>query len=137
MIRSFVEDEGRTVFLSSHLLDEVERVCDHVAIVERGRVIAQGSIDELTARSSRPEVIIGADDLGRARMVLESDLHVREVREHDGALRVTLDGDPVAVSELNASLVHGGVGVQRLEPVRRTLEQQFLDITGLKTEVPV
>src|SRR5438067_1446598 len=48
MIRALVQDEGRTVFLSSHLLDEVERVCDHVAIVDRGRVVVQGSIDELT-----------------------------------------------------------------------------------------
>ena len=136
MIRAFVEDEGRTVFLSSHLLDEVERVCDHVAIVDHGRVIAQGSIGELTARSTRPEVIIGTDDLSHARTVLESNLHVRDVREYDGALRLTLHGDLDAVSELNASLVHAGIGVQRLEPVRRTLEQQFLDMTALKTEVP-
>lgn len=137
MIRSFVEDEGRTVFLSSHLLDEVERVCDHVAIVDSGRVIVQGSIGELTARSARPEVIVGTDDLSQARIVLECELHVCDVREDDGALRVTLDGDPAAISELNASLVHAGVGVERLEPVRRTLEQQFLDITAVRTEVPV
>ena len=49
MIRGFVA-EGRTVLLSSHLLDEVERICDHVAIVDRGRVVTQGTIAELAAR---------------------------------------------------------------------------------------
>ena len=48
LIRAFV-DEGRTVFLSSHLLDEVEKTCDQVAIVDRGRVILQGAVDEIAA----------------------------------------------------------------------------------------
>ncbi len=49
MIRSLVEDEGRTVFISSHLLDEVEKTCDRAAIIDGGRMIAQGPIDELIA----------------------------------------------------------------------------------------
>ncbi len=53
MIRAWVEEEGRTVFLSSHLLDEVEKSCDAVAIFDRGRVLEQGAIDELTAGGAR------------------------------------------------------------------------------------
>ena len=52
LVRELVEDEGRTVFLSSHLLDEVEKICDAAAIVDRGRVIATGTIAELSAKTS-------------------------------------------------------------------------------------
>ncbi len=48
MIRAMVEQEGRTVFISSHLLDEVERICDAAAIVDRGRIVTQGPIEEIS-----------------------------------------------------------------------------------------
>ena len=131
MIRSFVHDEGRTVFLSSHLLDEVERVCDVVAIVDQGRVITQGSIHDLTARAARQELIVGVEELGAAMLILEGDPHVREVREVDGALRVLLGSDPRAASEINAALVGAGLAVTRLEPVRHTLEERFLALTSM------
>ena len=50
MIRAMVEQEGRTVFISSHLLDEVEKICDAAAIVDRGKIVTQGPIAELAAR---------------------------------------------------------------------------------------
>ena len=134
MVRALVQDEGRTVFLSSHLLDEVERVCDHVAIVDHGRVILQGSIEELTGRAGQ-RVIVGVDALGLAIMTLEGLPAVREVLQEDGALRVRLDGRPDGVSELNAALVHAGVAVSRLEPTRHSLEERFLEITSLQLGV--
>jgi ABC-2 type transport system ATP-binding protein len=136
MIRSFVEDEGRTVFLSSHLLDEVEKICDHVAIVERGRVIVQGPIDELTGRATRQELILGVDDPGLAALTLEADPRVGAVKAHDGALRVELLGGADYAAELNAALVRAGVGVLRLEPVRHSLEERFLQITSSLDHAP-
>ena len=63
MIRAMVEQEGRTVFISSHLLDEVEKTCDAAAIVDRGKVITQGSIAELArGGGARNELILGVDD---------------------------------------------------------------------------
>jgi ABC-2 type transport system ATP-binding protein len=131
MIRSFVRDEGRTVFLSSHLLDEVERVCDVVAIVDQGRVIAQGPIDELTARATRREVIVEVDDPSSAAVVLHGDRHARDVVRRDGVLHVTLGDDPRAASEINALLVGAGIAVMRLEPVRHSLEERFLALTSM------
>src|SRR5262249_40156450 len=61
MIRTMVEDENRTVFVSSHLLDEVEKTCDVAAIIDGGRVIAQGSIEELVADEGG-ELVIECDD---------------------------------------------------------------------------
>src|SRR6266511_1335482 len=68
MIRGFVA-EGRTVLLSSHLLDEVEKICDQVAIVDRGRVVMQGSIEDL-ATDGAPSILIATNDDERAVAIL-------------------------------------------------------------------
>jgi ABC-2 type transport system ATP-binding protein len=136
MIRSFVRDEGRTVFLSSHLLDEVERVCDVVAIVDQGRVIAQGPIADLTVRSARRELIVEVDDPPAAVLVLDGDARVREVTVRDDGLRVLLANDPWAAAHVNATLVRAGIAVTRLEPVRHSLEERFLALTSMP-EQPV
>src|ERR1039458_8000870 len=63
MIRAMVEQEGRTVFLSSHLLDEVEKICDAAAIVDRGKIITQGAIADLAGGGvAHHELIVGVDD---------------------------------------------------------------------------
>jgi ABC-2 type transport system ATP-binding protein len=132
MIRAMVEQENRTIFLSSHLLDEVEKICDHAAIVDRGKVIAQGSIAELTrgGDGARNELIVGVDDVELALGTLEGSELVREARRSDEGLRVVLSGDPQSAAQVNASLVRAGVAVMRLEPVRHSLEQRFLEVTS-------
>ena len=72
MIRALVEEEGRTVFISSHLLDEVEKTCDVAAIIDGGRVIAQGPIEELVADGAG-ELVIECDDAERALALLAAD----------------------------------------------------------------
>ena len=84
MIRALVEDEGRTVFVSSHLLDEVEKTCDVAAIIDGGRVIAQGSIEDLVADEA-DELVIECDDADRALALLAGDPAVRELRAEHGA----------------------------------------------------
>ncbi len=133
MIRAMVEQENRTVFLSSHLLDEVEKICDHAAIVDRGKVIAQGPIAELAsggASGARNELIVGVDDVELALGTLEGSELVREAHRSDEGLRVVLSGDPRSAAQVNASLVRAGVAVMRLEPVRHSLEQRFLEVTS-------
>jgi ABC-2 type transport system ATP-binding protein len=127
LIRSFV-DEGRTVFLSSHLLDEVEKTCDRVAIVDRGRVLAQGPVAEIVG-GGEPTVSIEVDDAGAARRLLCAEPRVRRVSDDGTTLRVVLV-DGLGPAEINRALVGAGIGVSRLEPVRATLEQRFLDITS-------
>jgi ABC-2 type transport system ATP-binding protein len=131
MIRTMVEHENRTVFLSSHLLDEVEKICDAAAIVDRGKVIAQGPIAELASggAGARHELIVGVDDVELALNALGGSEFVREARRSDEGLRVELTGDPRTAAAVNATLVRAGVGVMRLEPVRHSLEQRFLEVT--------
>ncbi len=130
MIRAMVEQEGRTVFISSHLLDEVEKICDAAAIVDRGKVITQGPIAELAGGGAHQELIVGVDDPARALALLEGVAEVREARRSDEGLRVLLSGGPEGAAAVNACLVSGGVAVGRLEPVRHSLEQRFLEITA-------
>ena len=127
MIRALVEDEGRTVFVSSHLLDEVEKTCDVAAIIDGGRVIAQGSIDELVADEAG-ELVIECDDAKRALAVLAGDPAVRDLRAEHAALRMRLL-DSHHAGEINSRLVAAGVVVTRLEPARRSLEDRFLEMT--------
>jgi ABC-2 type transport system ATP-binding protein len=132
MIRGLVEHEGRTVFLSSHLLDEVEKICDAAAIVDRGKVVTQGPIAELAAGKDgvQHELIVDVDDVELALSTLHAGELIRDAHRSDGGLRVVLAGGPQTASLLNASLVRAGVGVTRLEPVRHSLEQRFLEITS-------
>ncbi len=123
LIRAFV-DEGRTVFLSSHLLDEVEKTCDHVAIVDQGRIVVQGGVEEIAA-SGDPTLLIEVDDEAAARRVLRG----AAIEAEGAALRVKLVPGGSA-AEINRALVEAGIAVSRLEPARATLEEKFLEITS-------
>src|SRR5262245_7226915 len=130
MIRALVA-EGRTVMLSSHLLDEVEKICDTAAIVDRGRIIAQGPVTELSAAGART-VVVQVSDPARARLVLASHQAARSVTEDGPQLRISLGQDAKArpaAAEINRALVEAGVEVYRLEVPAATLEERFLQVT--------
>jgi ABC-2 type transport system ATP-binding protein len=131
LIRSFV-DEGRTVFLSSHLLDEVEKTADHVAIVDQGRIVVQGPVAEI-ASGSEPTLLLEVDDGSAARRALSTITDVRSVADDGDTLRVVFTGGFNAAA-VNRVLVGAGVAVSRLEPARVSLEERFLDITSILGE---
>jgi ABC-2 type transport system ATP-binding protein len=120
--------EGRTVFLSSHLLDEVEKTCQAAAVIDRGRIIAQGPISELL-RDEHNELDVGCDDPYTALDLLDGHPSVAAAHPTPDGIRITLAGLDGAAT-INARLVTGGVMVSRLEPVRESLEQRFLEMTS-------
>jgi ABC-type multidrug transport system ATPase subunit len=130
MILSLV-GEGRTVVLSSHLLDEVERTCDAVAIVDRGKVIRQGPISQLLAGSSF-EVQVECSDPDRARGLLDTTAFGAHVQVGPDGLAVSLpEGtDRDAIAEINRLLVEGGISVYRLQHIQASLEAWFLEVTS-------
>jgi len=131
MIQSLVA-EGRTVMLSSHLLDEVERTCDAVAIVDRGRVIRQGPIEELLHGTTNVVVQVDCDDPARAAGVIGAANLALDVAAGTTSLTVTLraGANREAVAELNRRLVEVGISVYALQEVRTSLEDWFLSVTS-------
>jgi ABC-2 type transport system ATP-binding protein len=130
MIRSLTA-EGRTVVLSSHLLDEVQRTCDSVAIVDRGKVIRQGPISQLLAGSSF-ELEVECSEPERARTLLEATALDAHVQARPDGLGITLpEGTQRGViAEVNRVLVEGGISVYRLQHVQISLETWFLQVTS-------
>jgi ABC-2 type transport system ATP-binding protein len=131
LIRELV-DEGRSVLLSSHLLDEVEKTCDVAAIVDQGRVVAQGTIHELVRGGPRAIDIVCHSPV-EAATLLAAVPGVTRTTDRQGTLRVTLSPEaPVdreIVTELLRRLLDHGVAVERVGPVAASLEDRFLTMT--------
>ncbi|MGH8962117.1 MAG: ABC transporter ATP-binding protein [Jatrophihabitantaceae bacterium] len=130
MILSLVA-EGRTVVLSSHLLDEVERTCDAVAIVDRGQVIRQGPISELLAGTSSTLEVECSDPARAAALLVATNLDVRTELEA-GVLAITLPPDAPrdVTAEVARVLVTGGIELYRLQQTQASLESWFLQVTS-------
>jgi ABC-2 type transport system ATP-binding protein len=126
LVRGLV-GEGRTVVLSSHLLDEVEKICDAVAIVDQGRVVWQGPIDAIR-NGGRRTLLVAVDDEAAAITLLGA----HSVEPTPDGLRVTVsaDADPAVAAEINRRLVAAGIAVHRLELSHASLEERFLEITS-------
>src|SRR5260370_123904 len=118
---------GRTVLLSSHLLNEVELTCDRVGVIAKGKLVAEGTVDELRARSGGSALRILATPLDQARRLLESVVKPEQVRVADGAL--LLSDDPSQAGSINRRLVAGGVDGSELRVSRQTLGDGFLQLT--------
>jgi ABC-2 type transport system ATP-binding protein len=117
------------VFLSSHLLDEVERICDREAFVDHGRVVTEVSIAELTAEGGS-RLIVGVDDPDRAYKLLEGHPAVVSSSIDSGRLHLTVEPGRESAAAINRLLVESGLGVHQLAPAQATLEQRFLEITS-------
>ncbi|MGO9875229.1 MAG: ABC transporter ATP-binding protein [Acidimicrobiia bacterium] len=130
MILSLVA-EGRTVVLSSHLLDEVERTCDAVAIVDQGRIIRQGPIAELLAGAS-VVVQVECSDPHRACGLIERVAIGAHLDVGTEGLAVTLPSGTArdVIAEIARVLVEGGISVYRLQPIQTSLESWFLQVTS-------
>jgi len=118
--------EGRTVLLSSHLLGEIEQICDRVGVIREGRLIAQGTVAELQQRGQG--IMVRVEPRERAQELISRLPFVSDVRNDDGAVRVTMA--PERAAEVNAALVGAGLAVSELRPAGRTLEEAFFELTG-------
>ena len=131
MIESFV-DEGRTVMLSSHLLDEVERTCDAVAIVDHGHVVRQGTIEELVHGAGALVVRVDCGDPAEAQQIVERSGAAAGVAVTEVGVTVTLKAGSsrTDIAELTRRLVEGGIAVYGLQQVQTSLEDWFLTVTS-------
>ncbi len=130
MIQSLVA-EDRTVMRSSHLLDEVERTCDAVAIVDKGRVIRQAPISELLAGSSVQVEVSCSKPETAQKIVASTNLGAEIVVEPSGlTVHLAPGTGRGAIAEINRVLVLGGIHVYRLSEIQVSLESWFLEVTS-------
>ena len=119
--------ENRTVILSSHLLNEVEQVCDSVAILSHGRLIAQGDVADLLQERGQPQVRLRTNDDRKAYDILNALAWVDSVSTDNGYLVAGVTPD--RSWELTAALSRNEVYVAEMAPAQISLEQYFLDVT--------
>jgi len=122
----YLRDElGLTVMLSSHLLNEVEQICNRVAIIEEGRLLYQGPVADLIAKGNWIKVRV--DRLSEAYELLSQDPRLSLSRNGDESLHVKMADDQIP--SVNALLVQRGFSVRELSPQRESLEGVFLRLT--------
>lgn len=122
-LRQLAKEEGTTIFVSSHLLSEMELMCDTVAVIQQGRLIDVRTLNsEETSRNEKRETAFEVDDPVRAMELLG------EGRIDGNSLIVNADREGAAAA--NAKLVLAGISVYGIRVVTRSLEDQFLEMTG-------
>jgi ABC-2 type transport system ATP-binding protein len=126
--------EGITVLLSSHLLSEVEELCNRVAIIRSGRIVYQGSLAELMA-TAHAGYRLRVSDPAKARTICLAQPGIHEVDLSDQTISFSAEED--AVAELSIALGEAGVGITSLVPETASLEDLFLDLTEGDESPPV
>jgi ABC-type multidrug transport system ATPase subunit len=126
-MRDFIRSLGqgrRTVLLSSHLMSEVEQICDRVGVISKGLLVREGTVDELRGHES---LWVRAEPLAEAERVLGTVAGVEQVARRDGGLQIA--ADPAVAPTINRALVEAGIAVSELRPERDSLEKIFLELT--------
>lgn len=128
-IKSIIRDlnrEGVTIFLSSHILSEVQEMATRVGVIHKGKLIAEGSVNELLTFGDRVTLMASPKEL--VLNVLKGNSIVKDFTEDDDKFLIYVDRENIC--RLNRELVNAGVDVFALIPVRSTLEDFFISITG-------
>ena len=146
-VRSLVKELGseRTVLLSTHILSEVEATCERAIVIDRGKVVAEGTIEQLRARQKASTVSVRVRDPnakaeaavggipGVSVISASADEHAPERRTLQLALDTELDSEAV-IEQIAAGLIHNGLGVHAIVPQQATLEQVFSELTRHERE---
>jgi ABC-2 type transport system ATP-binding protein len=134
MLRSFADD-GMTVFVSSHLLAEIQQICEHLIVIELGRLLFQGGVDELLAARA-PELIVRTENRADAHYLLtlvKGAGRSGRVLSEAGGTTLEIAADCSWAAELNRLAMANGVTLVHLAERRSTLEEAFFDITRAGT----
>ena len=126
LIKDLAHSE-RTVLLSSHLLGEVEQICDRVGVISNGRLVRQSTVQELIGEQG---VLVRAQPIERAQDLLTTMFGPEAISRQDGAIH--LKTKPQNSVHINQQLMNAGIGVSELRPFERSLEEVFFQLTGEK-----
>ncbi|MDW7674165.1 MAG: ABC transporter ATP-binding protein [Bacillota bacterium] len=126
MISQLAIEQDITFFISTHLLSEIEQVCNKVAILREGKLISFGLVRELLAKDSET-ILLNADNISLVSKVLKKADYVKDFSINASDIKVELEKG--FSGEMNRLLVNEGIMVNYLTPVRQSLEQYFLELT--------
>lgn len=140
-IRELIKDlnrKGKTIIMASHILDEVEKVCTHVAIIQKGVLKKVGSVKEILATDNSNEIAtvtveIAAADLAKLTAVLQTNREISDIKQQGEELLVTCSATTTG-DQLNSFCYENGIVLSKLLVKKTSLETRFLEITGTKSD---
>jgi ABC-2 type transport system ATP-binding protein len=136
-IRELIRDlsrEGKTIILASHLLDEVEKVCTHVAILQKGQLLMAGNVNEVLTNEDFIELGVAAGSLEQLRSVLSGLSGIRQLKEQEGHLQLYFEKNVMNLAELNRYCFEKGVVLNHLQLRKKSLESKFMELTDGRTK---
>jgi len=130
-IRKIAKEGGIAVFVSSHILAEMEQMCDRIGIIQQGKLIDVQTVNAFVQReeNQRQSVILTVDNFEKAKTEIQElihDINISQIDQDKLELQLAWDQIP----EVNVKLVQSGIKVYRIQPVTKTLEDKFLEMTG-------
>jgi ABC-2 type transport system ATP-binding protein len=127
MIRLLAK-EGKTIILASHLLDEVEKVCTHVAILQKGQLITAGNVNEVLVNEELVE--LAAPDMEKLQNILHDLPGVRQIKQYENILQIFFDNGGLDLSTINQYCFDKGIVLNHLQLRKRSLESKFIELTN-------
>ncbi|HVC04562.1 MAG TPA: ATP-binding cassette domain-containing protein [Candidatus Acidoferrales bacterium] len=126
-----LRDTGTTVFLTTHYLEEADALCDRIAIIDHGKIVALGTPDELKRQVAGDVIVVGTDHAGdRVLELLKGQSYVREATSGDGVVRLYVDRGETAMPQIIRVLDSAGIPLASLSLSRPSLDDVFLHQTG-------
>ena len=135
LLRKLATEQGLTIFFSSHLLSEVEELCDRVVVLDRGKIKASGPLSELmNIKGYRYRIDVS--DVDRALEVVRA---VDGARAESGTIKdsITVTSDADIARQINHALVYAGIGVDQLVRTEQGLEDVYIQLTGVPVASPL
>lgn len=120
--------QGKTIIMASHLLDEVEKVCTHVAILKKGVLIASGDVNEILANEDIVEV--GSEDKEKLSLIVRSLNNYKNVKEAGNLLQLFYPVGTANLTEINRHCINNGVILNHLNVKKKSLEAKFFELTN-------
>ena len=127
--------EGKTIIMASHILDEVEKVCTHVAIIQKGDLKTVGTVAEVLSKNADTSTVIeiASDNLEQLQVVVKNRPGVSHAFVEDRCVKVVCEAG-ITAKDLNQFCFENGIVLNRLVQQRKSLEKTFLEITGKVSE---
>nr|WP_301934849.1 ATP-binding cassette domain-containing protein [Ferruginibacter sp.] len=123
-----LHQQGKTIIMASHLLDEVEKVCTHVAILKKGKLVATGNVNEILANDDIVE--LGAPDLEKLKAVLKQLTGYSSIREQDNLVQLFYPAGTTNLENINRFCFKNGVVLNYMQLKKKSLESKFFELTN-------